>query len=103
MDGGGGDGDRPGAEDQKAEGGVGGSAGEPPDAVQPGAGVVEDAVAQERQRVGGGQDTGGPGEPAVVSIPIVVDFPAPFGPSSPNTSPGAAWKSIPLTASTPPG
>src|SRR5436305_2166267 len=64
MDGGGGDDDRPGAQDQKAEGGVGGSAGEPPDVVQPGAGMVEDAVAQERQRVGGGQDTGGPGEPA---------------------------------------
>ena len=39
----------------------------------------------------------------VVSMPIVVDFPAPFGPSSPNTSPGAMSKSIPLTASTPPG
>ena len=39
----------------------------------------------------------------VVSIPIVVVLPAPFGPSSPSTSPGATWKSIPLTASTPPG
>ena len=39
----------------------------------------------------------------VVSIPTVVDLPAPFGPSSPNTSPSATSKSIPLTASTPPG
>ena len=39
----------------------------------------------------------------VVSMPIVVDLPAPFGPSSPNTSPGATSKSIPCTASTPPG
>src|SRR5690242_8665996 len=39
----------------------------------------------------------------VVSIPMVVDFPAPFGPSSPNTSPGSTWKSMAFTASTPPG
>src|SRR5207248_5528945 len=39
----------------------------------------------------------------VVSIPTVVDLPAPFGPSSPNTSPVGTSKSIPLTASTPPG
>ena len=39
----------------------------------------------------------------VVSIPIVVDLPAPLGPSRPNTSPAATSKSIPLTASTPPG
>ena len=39
----------------------------------------------------------------VVSIPMVVDLPAPFGPSRPNTSPGATWKSMPRTASTPPG
>ena len=39
----------------------------------------------------------------VVSIPIVVDFPAPFGPSRPKTSPGATWKSMPRTAWTPPG
>src|SRR5689334_21800585 len=36
-------------------------------------------------------------------MPIVVDLPAPFGPSRPNTSPGATSKSIPLTASIPPG
>src|SRR5437763_9738932 len=39
----------------------------------------------------------------VVRIPTVVDLPAPFGPSSPNTSPGRTSKSIALTASTPPG
>ena len=39
----------------------------------------------------------------VVSMPIVVDFPAPFGPSRPKTSPGATSKSIPFTASTPEG
>ena len=39
----------------------------------------------------------------VVSIPMVVDLPAPFGPSSPNTSPGATSKSTPRTASIPPG
>ena len=39
----------------------------------------------------------------VVSMPIVVDLPAPFGPSRPNTSPGATSKSMPFTASTPPG
>jgi hypothetical protein len=39
----------------------------------------------------------------VVSIPIVVDLPAPFGPSRPKTSPCATSKSIPFTASTPPG
>jgi hypothetical protein len=31
----------------------------------------------------------------VVSIPMVVDLPAPFGPSRPNTSPGTTWKSMP--------
>ena len=36
-------------------------------------------------------------------MPIVVDLPAPFGPSSPNTSPGSTSKSMPFTASTPPG
>ena len=30
--------------------------------------------------------------------PIVVDFPAPFGPSSPNTSPGRAVRERPSTA-----
>ena len=40
---------------------------------------------------------------AVVSMPIVVDLPAPLGPSRPNTSPAATEKSILLTASTPPG
>src|SRR3954466_13228892 len=39
----------------------------------------------------------------VVSMPTVVDFPAPFGPSSPNTSPGRTSKSMPFTASIPPG
>ena len=39
----------------------------------------------------------------VVSMPIVVDLPAPFGPSRPNTSPRPTSKSMPLTASTPPG
>ncbi len=39
----------------------------------------------------------------VVSMPTVVDFPAPLGPSRPNISPGATSKSIPFTASTPPG
>ena len=43
------------------------------------------------------------GATVVVSIPIVVDFPAPFGPSKPNTSPGNTVKSMPATASTPPG
>ena len=38
----------------------------------------------------------------VVSMPTVVDLPAPFGPSSPKTSPVATSKSIPFTASTPP-
>ena len=39
----------------------------------------------------------------VVSMPTVVDLPAPLGPSSPNTSPGGTAKSMPFTASTPPG
>ena len=34
-----------------------------PDVVQPGAGVVEHAVAQQCQDVGGGQGAGDPGEP----------------------------------------
>ena len=36
----------------------------------------------------------------VVSIPTVVVLPAPFGPSSPNTSPGATVNEIPSTALT---
>src|SRR5436309_1253280 len=36
-------------------------------------------------------------------MPTVVDLPAPFGPSRPNTSPGATSKSMPFTASTQPG
>jgi len=40
---------------------------------------------------------------AVVSIPMVVDFPAPFGPSRPKTSPVPTWKSKSRTASAPPG
>src|SRR5437016_7994535 len=43
------------------------------------------------------------GTTVVVSIPIVVDLPAPLGPRSPNTSPGATAKSMSRTASTPPG
>jgi hypothetical protein len=43
------------------------------------------------------------GVTVVVSIPTVVDFPAPFGPSSPNTSPGATENEAPFTASIPPG
>ena len=43
------------------------------------------------------------GATVVVSMPIVVDLPAPFGPSRPKTSPAATSKSIPVTASTPPG
>ena len=39
----------------------------------------------------------------VVNMPTVVDLPAPFGPSNPKTSPVATSKSIPFTASTPPG
>ena len=39
----------------------------------------------------------------VVSIPIVVDLPAPFGPRRPNTSPAVTSKLMPRTASTPPG
>jgi hypothetical protein len=42
------------------------------------------------------------GATVVVSIPTVVDLPAPFGPSKPNTSPGTTSKLIPRTASTPP-
>ena len=43
------------------------------------------------------------GSIVVVSMPTVVDLPAPFGPSRPKTSPAATSKSMPLTASTPPG
>src|SRR5204862_523046 len=43
------------------------------------------------------------GSIVVVSIPTVVDLPAPFGPSRPNTSPAATSKSMPFTASTQPG
>ena len=43
------------------------------------------------------------GAMVVVSMPTVVDLPAPFGPSRPNTSPAATSKSMPFTASTPPG
>ena len=39
----------------------------------------------------------------VVSMPMVVDLPAPFGPRRPNTSPAATSKSMLFTASTPPG
>ncbi len=40
------------------------------------------------------------GRTRVVSTPIVVVFPAPFGPSSPKTSPGATSKLTPSTAFT---
>ena len=43
------------------------------------------------------------GAMVVVSMPMVVDLPAPLGPSRPNTSPVSTSKSIPFTASTPPG
>jgi hypothetical protein len=43
------------------------------------------------------------GAMVVVSMPTVVDLPAPFGPSSPNTSPWATSKVRPFTASTPRG
>src|SRR5438132_3297552 len=43
------------------------------------------------------------GATVVVRMPIVVDLPAPLGPSKPNTSPGATSKVMPFTASTPPG
>ena len=39
-------------------------------------------------------------ESVVVSIEIVVVFPAPFGPSSANSSPAPTVKEIPATAST---
>jgi hypothetical protein len=35
-------------------------------------------------------------------MPMVVDLPAPLGPSKPNTSPGATSKSMPRTATTSP-
>ena len=38
----------------------------------------------------------------VVSIRTVVDFPAPFGPRNPKTSPSATLRSTPRTASTVP-
>src|SRR3954467_11178300 len=40
------------------------------------------------------------GRTRVVSIPMVVVFPAPLGPSRPNTSPGDAAKDTPSTALT---
>src|SRR3954453_11796542 len=40
------------------------------------------------------------GSIVVVSMPMVVDLPAPFGPSRPNTFPGSTWKSICFTGST---
>ena len=43
------------------------------------------------------------GATVVVSMPTVVDLPAPFGPSRPKTSPGSTVNEIPFTASTPPG
>ena len=43
------------------------------------------------------------GRMVVVSMPMVVDLPAPFGPSRPNASPGSTCRSMPRTASTPPG
>jgi hypothetical protein len=43
------------------------------------------------------------GRDRVVRIFMVVDLPAPFGPSSANTSPAATSKSIPSSARWPPG
>src|SRR5262249_7047806 len=43
------------------------------------------------------------GTTVVLSIPTVVDFPAPFGPSSPNPPPPPPSRSTPFPASTPPG
>ena len=40
------------------------------------------------------------GTTRVVSMPIVVDFPAPFGPSSPKNSPRGTSRSMPRTAGT---
>ena len=40
---------------------------------------------------------------SVVRILTVVDLPAPFGPSSPNTVPAGTARLTPRTASTPPG
>jgi hypothetical protein len=40
------------------------------------------------------------GRTRVVSIPTVVVFPAPLGPSSPKTSPGETSKETPSTAFT---
>ena len=37
---------------------------------------------------------------SAVSMRIVVVFPAPFGPSSPSTSPFATWMETALTATT---
>ena len=42
------------------------------------------------------------GATVVVSMPTVVDFPAPFGPSRPNTSPRWTSKLMSLTARTSP-
>ena len=39
---------------------------------------------------------------SVVSMRTVVDFPAPFGPRKPNTSPASTLRSTPRTASTAP-
>jgi len=41
-------------------------------------------------------------ERSVVNILTVVDFPAPFGPRKPKTSPASTRRSTPLTASTVP-
>src|SRR4051812_30628297 len=43
------------------------------------------------------------GAMVVVSMPTVVDLPAPLGPSRPKTSPGATSKEMSFTAWTPPG
>ena len=79
-----------------------------------GEGPVDDRVLEHDRAVGPGRDRFGRdvvsvqraepdvGRTVVVSMPTVVDLPAPFGPSSPKTSPVATSKSIPFTASTPP-
>ena len=73
--------------------------------------VLEDDAADADRAASGSRATSKPasravplvGAMVVVSMPMVVDLPAPFGPSRPNTSPAATSKSMPFTASTPPG
>src|SRR4029453_3730581 len=72
-------------------------------------GVVLGEDADERARHGGPRAAPAtPPQPAVrsprvVSMPAVVDLPAPFGPSRPRISPRRTTRSRPSTAVTPPG